>query len=176
MVLVAQSNTHCVAARAVLANNGVQTDIIYPQCCGMPQLEEGNLKKVAESAKSISAQLMKYDLLGIFLTDTRYINDGYDVVTLVSSCSLMFKHEWPSILPEDMNVKKLAGKTFDISEYVVDISRKEGLAKGIKAINHSITLHHACHARALNMGAKVNLCSHLVTNLVQRYASVDSWS
>lgn len=77
----------------------------------------------------------------------------------------MFKHEWPSILPEDANIKKFAGKPFDISEYVVDISRKEGLAKGIKAINHSVTLHHVCHARALNMGAKVHLCIHLLTKI-----------
>jgi glycerol-3-phosphate dehydrogenase subunit C len=32
------------AAQAVLARNGVETEVIYPQCCGMPQLEAGDLE------------------------------------------------------------------------------------------------------------------------------------
>ena len=35
------------ATRAVLARNGVETEVLYPQCCGMPQLEQGNLAVVA---------------------------------------------------------------------------------------------------------------------------------
>ena len=35
------------ATRAVLARNGVETEVVYPQCCGMPQLEQGDLAAVA---------------------------------------------------------------------------------------------------------------------------------
>jgi glycerol-3-phosphate dehydrogenase subunit C len=130
------------ATRAVLARNGVETVVVYPACCGMPQLEHGNLAKVAENAGKVAAELAPW------------IERGYDVVALVPSCALMLKFEWPLVLPDDPQVKLLAQATFDISEYVVDISRKEGLAPGLSALPDGITLHIACHARAQNMGQK----------------------
>jgi len=66
----------------------------------------------------------------------------------------MLKFEWPLILPEDETVRRLARATFDVSEYVVDIAKKEGLAPGLKALPGGVSLHLACHARAQNMGAK----------------------
>ena len=35
------------ATRAVLAKNGVATEVVYPSCCGMPQLEQGDCGAVA---------------------------------------------------------------------------------------------------------------------------------
>ncbi len=35
-----------MATRAVLAKNGVESEVVYPRCCGMPQLEQGDLPKV----------------------------------------------------------------------------------------------------------------------------------
>ena len=61
-----------------------------------------------------------------------WIEKGYDIVALVPSCALMLKFEWPLILPEDDDVKLLAKATFDLSEYVVGIARKEGLAPGLE--------------------------------------------
>jgi hypothetical protein len=42
----------------------------------------------------------------------------------------MLKFEWPLVLPEDAKIKKLSEATFDVSEYVVDIAKREGLAPG----------------------------------------------
>ena len=39
-----------LAARAVLARNGVETAVVYPSCCGMPQLEHGDMEAVAARA------------------------------------------------------------------------------------------------------------------------------
>jgi glycerol-3-phosphate dehydrogenase subunit C len=66
----------------------------------------------------------------------------------------MMKFEWPLLLPENAAVKALAAATRDISEYVVDIARTTGLAPGLSAVPGGVTVHHACHARAQNMGAK----------------------
>ena len=60
-----------------------------------------------------------------------WIAKGYDVIALVPSCALMLKFEWPLILPDDSDVAALAKATFDISEYVVDIARNEGIAPGL---------------------------------------------
>jgi glycerol-3-phosphate dehydrogenase subunit C len=131
-----------MATRAVLAQNGVETTVAYPRCCGMPQLEHGELAKVAENARAVAAELEPL------------IDQGYDIVALVPSCALMLKFEWPLIVPDDPKVKKLSRATFDIAEYVMDISKRHGLAPGLKTIEGGITLHLACHARAQNMGAK----------------------
>jgi glycerol-3-phosphate dehydrogenase subunit C len=130
------------ATRAVLARNGVETEVLYPHCCGMPQLEQGDLAAVASAAVRVASALGPW------------IDRGYDVIALVPSCALMLKFEWPLILPRDAAVEKLAKATFDISEYVVDIARKEGLAPGLSALGGGVTVQLACHARAQNMGPK----------------------
>jgi glycerol-3-phosphate dehydrogenase subunit C len=130
------------ATQAVLARNGVETEVVYPACCGMPQLERGDLAAVAAAARKVAGELKSW------------IERGYDVIALVPSCALMLKFEWPLILPNDEDVTLLSRATYDCSEYVVDIAKKEGLADGLAALDGGVTLHIACHARAQNMGQK----------------------
>jgi glycerol-3-phosphate dehydrogenase subunit C len=130
------------AARHVLAKNGVETEVVYPECCGMPQLEQGKIEDVAGKAKRIAGEMKGW------------IEQGYDVIALTPSCALMLKFEWPLMLPDDEDVKRLSHATFDITEYVVDIANKEGLAEGLGPLDGGVALHIACHARAQNMGMK----------------------
>jgi len=131
-----------LATRAVLARNGVATEVVYPRCCGMPLLEQGRIAEVAAAATEVARDLQPW------------IEAGYDVIALVPSCALMLKFEWPLILPESDDVRRLARASFDVSEYVVDIARREGLAPGLQPIPGGIAVHLACHARAQNMGQK----------------------
>ena len=131
-----------LAARAVLAKNGVETEVVHPHCCGMPMLEQGKIAEVAKAAVNVADALVPW------------IEKGYDVIALVPSCSLMMKFEWPLIVPENEKVKRLAQATFDISEYIVDIAKKNGLAPGMQPVGGGVTLHIACHSRAQNMGQK----------------------
>ena len=148
------------AARAVLAKNGVETEVVYPRCCGMPQLEQGDIAAVAESAKQTSADLMPW------------IEKGYDVIALVPSCALMLKFEWPLLVTDDENVTKLSTATSDITEYIVGIAKNEGLADGIKALDGGGTVHMSCHSRAQNMGQKaaemLRLIPDLDLNVIER--------
>ena len=130
------------AARAVLAHNGVETETVYPACCGMPYLEHGNIPQVAEQAKKVSTELVDW------------IDRGYNIIALTASCGLMLKFEWPLILPDNENIRKLSAATADISEYMVGISKQQGLAPGLSGIDGGVTVHMACHARAQNIGAK----------------------
>jgi glycerol-3-phosphate dehydrogenase subunit C len=129
-------------ALEVLARNGVETEVVHPACCGMPKLEHGDIDGVAKNARKVAAALLPY------------VEKGYDVVALTPSCSLMLKFEWPLILPEDESIAKLSAATRDISEYIVDIAKNEGLADGLKSLDGGVTVHLACHARAQNMGQK----------------------
>ena len=131
-----------VAAARVLARQGVEAKLVYPECCGMPQLESGALDDVAGRATRVAAAFAPY------------IEQGYEVAALTASCGLMMKFEWPLLLPEDESVRKLSAATRDICEYVVDLSKSIGLAPGLSPVEGGVTVHHACHARAQNMGAR----------------------
>jgi glycerol-3-phosphate dehydrogenase subunit C len=129
------------SALNVLAHNGVELRVEHPACCGMPKFENGDLSSVAKLAETIA------NAFGPM------IDAGYDIVTLTTSCALMLKSEWPLLLPDNAAVKKLSTATFDLSEYVVDISKKHGLMP-IASMPSGIAVHFACHARAQNMGSK----------------------
>ncbi|MGM0559828.1 MAG: heterodisulfide reductase-related iron-sulfur binding cluster [Pseudomonadota bacterium] len=131
-----------LAARRVLTHNGVETEVSYPQCCGMPQFEKGEIESVAEGAKKVAAELLPW------------VDKGHDIIALTPSCALMMKFEWPLILPENEDIARLARATYDVTEYIVDIAGKEGLADGLEPLDGSVALHIACHARAQNMGNK----------------------
>ena len=149
-----------VAAVKVLAKQGVETRFAYPECCGMPQLEAGDIAEVAARAARVAAELLPL------------IEDGYDIVTLTASCGLMLKFEWPLILPENEAVKRLAAATRDISQYVVELSKTYGLAPGLSGLAGGITVHNACHARAQNLGPisaqMLNLIPGVKVDLVER--------
>ena len=142
-----------VAALKVLKKNGVEVQEAYPGCCGMPFLEQADLPKVVEQARKVSKDLLEW------------VNKGYKVITLTASCGLMLKFEWPLLLPNNENIKKLSANVMDIDEYVVDISKNEGLAEGLQAIDGGVTVHHACHARAQNMGVKAREMLKLIPDI-----------
>ena len=132
----------CELFRRVLALNGVESEVMYPGCCGMPQLESGDLEAVGANARRVTRELVGW------------IEKGYSVVALVPSCALMLKFEWPLILPEDPMVRLVSGNTADLSEYIVDIAKNEGLGLELESIDEDVTLQLACHSRAQNMGMK----------------------
>jgi len=141
------------ALMRVLAHNGVETEVVYPGCCGMPLLEHGDIAAVAESAKTVSAAMKPW------------IDKGYDVVALVPSCALMLKFEWPLIVPDDPAVEALGKATRDAAQYIVEIAKKEGLASGLKPLEGGVTLHISCHSRAQNMGQKATEMMRLIPGI-----------
>jgi glycerol-3-phosphate dehydrogenase subunit C len=132
--------------RNVLAKNGIETEVVYPACCGMPQLEQGDIPQVVANACKVAAEMQDW------------IARGYDIVALVPSCALMFKLEWPLLVPKDdpayAAVEALSNATFDLTEYIVDIAKRHGLAPGMQPLAGPVALHIACHSRAQAMGAK----------------------
>ena len=142
-----------VAALKVLKKNGIEVQEAYPGCCGMPFLEQADLPKVVDQAKKVSKDLLEW------------VDKGYQVITLTASCGLMLKFEWPLLLPENKDIIRLSKNISDIDEYIVDISKKEGLAEGLKEIDGGVTVHHACHARAQNMGNKARDMLKLIPNI-----------
>jgi glycerol-3-phosphate dehydrogenase subunit C len=140
-------------AAAVLTHNGVEVKACFPQCCGMPQYEAGKVLDVAKRAAKILPEL------------DRWVSQGYDVVSVVPSCTFMLKQQYPLLLPDDAAAKRVSSKTYDISEYVVSLNQKEGLVRDFKPLKERITLQHACHARSQNMGFKSKEMLNLVPGM-----------
>ena len=138
------------AAQGVLAKNGIESRIVYDECCGMPQLERGDVAEVCRRARRVAATLGSW------------IERGWDVVAPIPSCALMMKTTWPQYLPDDPAVARLAEHTSDISEYIVGIARDEGLAAGLAPLDGDVALHQACHARAQNIGAKAAVMLRMI--------------
>lgn len=132
-----------LAAFRVLRKLGVDVRVDYPGCCGMPQLENGDIKAVADKAKRVAAFFEPLIL------------EGYRVLSLIPSCALMLKSEWPLLYPKDPSIHNLKAHTLDISEYIVYLFETYGVPD-IVLPDHmkAIILQLACHSRAQNMGPK----------------------
>ncbi len=143
-----------LAALKILRYQGVDAEVVYPGCCGMPLFEKGDLKAVAEQAEKISETLKTY------------VEKDIPVISIIPSCSLMLKSEWPLLLPKNKHVQSLSKKVMDISEYVIHLHKKYSLAEGLKPLeNKAVTLHLACHSRAQNIGAKAAEMLRLIPDL-----------
>ncbi len=128
---------------AVFEHNSIKVKIINDAtCCGMPKLELGDLVGV-EDLKNSNLPILN-DL----------VNDGYDIITPIPSCTLMFKQELPLMFPEDNDVNFLKPACFDPFEYLI-LRHKEGLIKtNFKHSLGKVAYHVACHQRVQNIGAK----------------------
>ena len=76
-----------LVAKGLFQKLGIEHKFFYEMCCGMPQLEGGDIKSVIDKAKQTSSKLK------------RFIDEGYKILSIVPSCSLMIKYEWPLLVP-----------------------------------------------------------------------------
>jgi Fe-S oxidoreductase len=128
---------------AVLEHNGIPVTLVdKEQCCGMPKLELGDLDAV-EQAKNVNVPAL-----------AAMVDAGWDLISPVPSCTLMFKQELPLLFPEDADVQKVADAFFDPFEYLAQ-RKKEGLLKtDFKTGVGKVSYHVACHQRVQNIGPK----------------------
>ena len=111
-------------------------------CCGMPKLELGDLAAVAK-AKEINIPVL-----------AAWVDKGWDIVTPIPSCTLMFKQELPLMFPHDADVLKVRDAMYDPFEYLM-LRHKDGrfdtdFAKSLGSISYQVP----CHLRVQNIGLK----------------------
>ncbi len=108
--------------------------VIYPQaqsCCGQPPFNSGFRDEAAAVAIN---QLALFD-------------QGHDLIVPSGSCAGMIKHHWPELLaggPHEAAAKALAARTYELSEYLIDVLDIELTDTG-PALD--ICLHTSCSAR-----------------------------
>ena len=128
---------------AVFKHNGIPVMVVpNTVCCGMPKLELGNLDAVSD---------LKDQNMPIL---SKLVDEGWDLISPVPSCTLQFKQELPLMFPEDEQVVKVQKAFFDPFEYLM-LRHKAGLLDtNFKNKIGKISYHVACHQRVQRIGLK----------------------
>jgi Fe-S oxidoreductase len=136
---------------AVFEHNGIPVALVEKEaCCGMPKLELGDLEAVAK-AKEVNIPRL-----------AAMVDAGWDIVTPIPSCTLMFKQELPLMFPDDPDVIKVRDAMYDPFEYLM-LRHKDGKLKtDFKKPLGKVQYQVPCHLRVQNIGLKTRDALHLV--------------
>lgn len=127
----------------VFEHNGLQVQLVQNTvCCGMPKLELGDLDAVTK-AKDANIKIL-----------AQLVDEGWDIVTPVPSCTLMFKQELPLMFPNEDDVIKVQQAMFDPFEYLMLRHKADKLKTNFKTPLGKISYHVACHQRVQRIGMK----------------------
>ena len=135
----------------VFRHNGIPVAIAEKEvCCGMPKLELGDLEAV-QKAKETNIPIL-----------AAMVDDGWDIVTPIPSCTLMFKQELPLMFPDDPDVIKVRDAMYDPFEYLM-LRHKDGkLNTDFKRPLGKVSYQVPCHLRVQNIGLKTRDLLQLV--------------
>ena len=136
---------------AVFEHNDIAVRLASKEvCCGMPKLELGDLEAVAKAKETNIPVLAKL------------VDEGWDIVTPIPSCTLMFKQELPLMFPDDADVIKVRDAMYDPFEYLM-LRHKDGKLKTefVTSLGN-VTYQVPCHLRVQNIGLKTRDALRLV--------------
>jgi Fe-S oxidoreductase len=136
---------------AVFEHNGIPVALAEKEaCCGMPKLELGDLEAVAK-AKETNIPVL-----------AAMVDQGWDIVTPIPSCTLMYKQELPLMFPDDPDVIKVRDAMFDPFEYLM-LRHRDGLLKTeFRKSLGKVSYQVPCHLRVQNIGLKTRDILQLV--------------
>ncbi len=151
----------------VLEKNGVHVVVPEQRCCGMPSFDIGDTEAIVKAAR-------------VNLRDLKpWLDEGYDVVVPVPSCSLMLKREYPYLLPGD-DAAQLAQRTFDVCEYLMKLKQAGELATDFPRKPGRVAYQIPCHLRDQNIGFKskeLMECAGARVEVVERCSGHDgTWA
>ena len=128
---------------AVFEHNQIPTMVVKNSvCCGMPKLELSDLDSV-EKLKNHNIPLL-----------AKLVDEGWDIISPVPSCTLQFKQEIPLMFPDDAEVTRVQEVFFDPFEYLA-LRHKSGLLNTEFANSiGKVSYHVACHQRVQRIGLK----------------------
>jgi len=129
------------AAVQVLEHNGFSVHFPKAQtCCGMPNLDGGDVAAARKKAEQNVATLLPL------------VERGMPVVVPGPTCSYVIKHDYVELLPGRDDVKAVAEATFDLMEFLrlrlKDKTLKLEFAHGLGKVAY----HVPCHLRAQKVG------------------------
>jgi Fe-S oxidoreductase len=127
----------------VYEHNGIPVALAGKEaCCGMPKLELGDFESVARLKETNIPVLASW------------VDRGWDIVTPIPSCTLMYKQELPLMYPGDPDVIKVRDAMYDPFEYLM-LRHKDGkLRTDFTQSLGKVVYQVPCHLRVQNIGQK----------------------
>jgi glycerol-3-phosphate dehydrogenase subunit C len=126
-------------ATRVLEKNGWA--VLRPEqtCCGMPNLDGGDVESAKGKAAANVASLLPH------------VEKGHKIVSLQPTCGYMVKKEWPDLLGTE-DAKRVAAATVDVMELLEQQRRDKSLSREYTRGAGKVAYHAACHLRAQKIG------------------------
>lgn len=110
-----------------------------PTCCGMPNLDGGDIEGYVAKVKA------NVDLL------YPQAKAGLKIVVPSPTCGYTMKKEWPEYVPT-AEVKAVAAATVDLMEFLVELGKQKKLKLEFDKGLGQVAYHAACHLRAQKIG------------------------
>jgi glycerol-3-phosphate dehydrogenase subunit C len=148
----------------VLEHNGYS--VVRPEqtCCGMPNLDGGDMDAFLAKASANVASLLPA------------VRAGHDIVVAQPTCSYTLKHEYPAMLDTD-DAREVAAHTFDLMEFLDRLRRQKKLVTDWKQGFGKVAYHAPCHMRAQKFGAPgarlLGLLPDTKVEVVEQCSAVD---
>jgi glycerol-3-phosphate dehydrogenase subunit C len=103
------------ASVRVLEKNGFRVERPKQECCGMPNLDGGDIEAAREKARRNVDALLPF------------VEKGQPIVVPGPTCSYTMKKEWPELVGTD-EATKVAASTYDIMEFLDKLRKDKTLA------------------------------------------------
>jgi glycerol-3-phosphate dehydrogenase subunit C len=104
-------------------------------CCGMPNMDTGDLDRFREKAQHNVAAL------------AHEVRAGRSIVVPGPSCSMTLRNEYPEVLGSE-DAKLVAENTYDLMEYLWKLWRENKLPREFARPLGKVAYHAPCHLRA----------------------------
>ncbi len=148
----------------VLEKNGFSVVRPPQECCGMPNLDGGDVEAAKAKARYNVAQLLPF------------VEKGFPIVAPGPTCSMTIKKEWPELLGTE-DAKKVARATFEAMEFMEGLRRDKKLVKEFTTSLGKVAYHAACHLRAQKIGTPgariLGLLPETEVKIVDKCSAVD---
>jgi len=138
---LADYNFPRIAASAVcvLEKNGWSVERPEQTCCGMPNLDGGDVPAATAKARMNVRSLVQA------------IDAGRTIVALQPTCGYMARKEWPELL-RTTDARRVAAATVDVMELLEHHRREKTLARDFKRGLGRVAYQASCHLRAQKIG------------------------
>ncbi len=125
----------------VLAKNGVKVVVPDQDCCGLPMLSHGRL--------DLARKKMDFNLKKL----SKFVMDGYDIISTCPSCSLSLKEDYVDFLNNE-DAKLVSECTYEVGEYLMMLHNEGRLNMDFKEsyLPNLVTYHAPCHLKVQEIG------------------------
>ncbi|MCP5481736.1 MAG: 4Fe-4S dicluster domain-containing protein [Spirochaetales bacterium] len=126
----------------VLEKNQVHVECPKQNCCGMPPLENGDLKLARKKMRGNVEALLPF------------VDQGYKILAINPTCSMTLKKEYVTFLPVEWRerAQRIADATMDPHEFLFELKKEDKFNRDFKSTPGDVAYHVPCHLRAQNIG------------------------